>query len=404
VRAERFPAVSKTGGTMFGRRSKKNEVIETNIIFRNWEEPEDPEELKEQENLAGEDVPSGHSAISTSRGVVDPQAEVTLRDVLKTYGRFAFDLEDVEAVQVQERCYDLAEQLRGRTSSFSSFPSTGDWTGIRGFFSGHRRREQTYVQNTLKDFRGVLWEFIEQLGQTVSEDKAQNTAISDRLVSLRASVQTGNPRELKQQVLEVVQFIGKAIEQREQRQQAQMRQVGKRLKNLRAELVNVRKKMALDPLTQLYNRSALDEHLKRVAQLFSLSGEYACLYMLDADHFKQINDTYGHPVGDTVLKTLAGICIRSFPRKTDFIARYGGEEFVVIVEGAPRETCLELGQRLLDTIGSRTLSVDEREIKVTISIGMAMLDSGETSEQWLERADHALRTAKKKGRNCIVAD
>ena len=407
---------------MFGRRSKRN--IETNIIFRDWGSSDPESQETESDSLRGKKrrftpgSESEHKSCtarrssprleskpeSTSLSTGNDKAGQTLVDVLKNYGRYAFDLEGIEAEAIQNICYDWATHILQDEleSNGSQYGETGkDWDGIEEFFSSHRRREQRYVQTTLKDFRSVLWDFIRELGRTMTEDKTDDSAIKGRLGKLKESVQTSSPRDLKREVIEVIQFIGKSIEQREQRQQAQMRQIGKRLRSMRAELVVVRKKMALDPLTQLFNRSALNEHLERVGQLCNFSGETACLYMLDTDHFKLINDNYGHPVGDAVLKSLADLCIRCFPRKADFVSRYGGDEFVIVVDGNTLSDCQELGRRLLEAVRSKLVIVGDHEINLTISVGVAVLEDGETPESWVARADDALRSAKQNGSDQI---
>jgi len=415
---------------MFGRRSKR--TIETNIIFKEWnsaqseEEKERPEPLAdgpaEEPVSASDPIPEPESKTGSRRLFRssrtlqqksepnyqagdsvqvdgDPQAERTLADLLKCYGRYAFDLDNGEAEVVQGVCYDYAEQILNRIRQETVRLPEPEWAELEEFFASHRSKEQRYVKTTLKDFRGVIWEFIRELSRTVSEDKSENEIINRHLAILRESVETNSPRDLKEKIVSVVHFIGKAIERREQKQRAQMKQFGERLRTLRAELVMVRKKATLDPLTRVYNRTALDEHLKRVVELCGFSGENACLYMVDADHFKQVNDSYGHPVGDAVLKVLADTCIRCFPRKTDFVARYGGEEFAVIVEGGTPEGCRELGQRLIDAVHSRLIPVNDDEIRVTVSVGMAVLETGESAEQWVTRADDALLLAKQNGRN-----
>jgi diguanylate cyclase (GGDEF)-like protein len=97
--------------------------------------------------------------------------------------------------------------------------------------------------------------------------------------------------------------------------------LGEKLRVVEEELGNARKQMTLDSLTQLYNRGALDLQLEQTASVSFFSGSSACILMVDVDHFKHINDTYGYPVGDAVLQRLANRLVSTFLRKTDFIAR-----------------------------------------------------------------------------------
>ena len=172
------------------------------------------------------------------------------------------------------------------------------------------------------------------------------------------------------------------------------------------ELGGARKQMTLDALTQLYNRGALDFQLERTASMSFFSGTSACLLIVDVDHFKHVNDTYGHPAGDVVLQQVAKRLVSTFPRKTDFIARYGGEEFCVLLQGADGELSQRLGERLLDALRGEGFSYQDVTIPVTASIGVAQLLPGETALSWLERADRALYRAKDNGRNqlCLATE
>jgi diguanylate cyclase (GGDEF)-like protein len=181
-----------------------------------------------------------------------------------------------------------------------------------------------------------------------------------------------------------------------------LEELGNRLRSLRQELEEARREMSLDPLTQLYNRKAFDQQVARTIDLGLLSGEPACLFMVDIDHFKSINDTFGHPAGDAVIKEIADCCTRTFPRKMDFVARYGGEEFAIIVQDTAAGTARLLGQRLLDAISALAISHNGREIRVTASIGISESNAVDSVATLLKRADDALYQAKQTGRNRVI--
>ena len=121
------------------------------------------------------------------------------------------------------------------------------------------------------------------------------------------------------------------------------------------------------------------------------------------DHFKAINDTYGHPAGDTVLKQLANCLSRSFPRKGDTLARYGGEEFAVVLRNAGMTDARRLGERLLGSVRALRFPGLPDALQVTISIGLAELAPGDSDAVWLERADRALYLSKHGGRDRITS-
>ncbi|MCI0917773.1 diguanylate cyclase [Pseudomonas stutzeri] len=168
---------------------------------------------------------------------------------------------------------------------------------------------------------------------------------------------------------------------------------------MREHLEEQRQKALRDPLTALPNRSAWNERLElEVAR--QRYGGLLLLAVLDIDHFKRINDSFGHLAGDRVLKIIANELSKRL-RKTDFIARFGGEEFVLLLP----ETPLEAGQRLLDSLRAGVESCPFHfkgaRIEVTLSAGIASFAAQETAEQVFERADRALYRAKEGGRNRI---
>ena len=126
------------------------------------------------------------------------------------------------------------------------------------------------------------------------------------------------------------------------------------------------------------------------------------MLLLDIDHFKSINDSFGHPVGDEVLRELASRC-RGLLRGHDLIARIGGEEFAVILPGTGPAEATEIAERLRMAFAGSPVATQGGEVRVTISLGGAMLSAtGETFEVLLKRADAALYEAKRGGRNRVV--
>jgi diguanylate cyclase (GGDEF)-like protein len=126
------------------------------------------------------------------------------------------------------------------------------------------------------------------------------------------------------------------------------------------------------------------------------------LFIADADHFKNINDTYGHPFGDKVLTNISSI-MNSYMRKTDCLARYGGEEFVAIMPGLSPENANEVVKRIHEAVGNAVTNSDDGSIsvRVTISIGVVHLDKNIGIENAIKNADTALYEAKKT-RNAVV--
>lgn len=160
--------------------------------------------------------------------------------------------------------------------------------------------------------------------------------------------------------------------------------------------------MALkDPLTGVNNRVAMDSTLQREVELANRYGTPLSLIALDIDHFKQINDTYGHATGDCVLKAVAGAAASSV-RSTDIIFRFGGEEFMILLSNTAEEGAMCLAERIRHNVQAAKYICNEAMIAATASLGVACLNKGENVHSLFSRADQALYRAKSEGRNCVI--
>ncbi len=162
-----------------------------------------------------------------------------------------------------------------------------------------------------------------------------------------------------------------------------------------------------DPLTKVYNRRYLDRRLdEEIARSKRYSLELS-IFMLDIDHFKRINDTYGHQAGDVTLSSLGGL-IKADLRDLDMVYRYGGEEFLIICTSTPIKGATLVAERLRHLIESHPIEVTDgsglnQTIQVTASIGVASLNTAiDSKEKLIQAADQSLYQAKKEGRNRVI--
>ncbi|MEK1904897.1 MAG: GGDEF domain-containing protein [Pseudomonas sp.] len=153
-----------------------------------------------------------------------------------------------------------------------------------------------------------------------------------------------------------------------------------------------------DPLTDTGNRIAMNQAMQREVELARRNNQPLSVLMLDIDHFKQINDQYGHITGDEVLKALAG-ALKNSLRNIDMIFRYGGEEFLVLLSNTNREAAQMVGERLRLAVLGLQHVVDSRAIELSISLGCATMLAGESVDSLQRRADNALYVSKRDGRN-----
>lgn len=153
-----------------------------------------------------------------------------------------------------------------------------------------------------------------------------------------------------------------------------------------------------DPLTNTGNRLAMDQSLQREIDLAKRNQLPLSVLMLDIDHFKQINDNYGHSIGDDVLKTIAAT-IKAQLRNVDMVFRYGGEEFLILLSGTCNDAAAIVGERVRHAVSKMPIALNCQPLSLSISVGCATLQSGENTESLLKRVDTALYAAKRDGRN-----
>ena len=159
-----------------------------------------------------------------------------------------------------------------------------------------------------------------------------------------------------------------------------------------------------DGLTGLYNRRFVTRHLAGLSQRPSTEDRNFALIMVDIDHFKSVNDTYGHDVGDQVLKELSAR-LQEIVRGQDLAARLGGEEFLIVVTNATEDNAQLVAERIREDIAGvpMTATTPSGSLDITVSVGVAMRESAsETPDEQLKRADEALYAAKRGGRDCVV--
>ncbi len=166
---------------------------------------------------------------------------------------------------------------------------------------------------------------------------------------------------------------------------------------------NLRRKSLIDPLIGTWNRGAIMRILAIEATRCDKVGAPLSLIVADLDHFKKINDTYGHPAGDAVLVKVASR-LRSCIRPQEALGRYGGEEFLIVLPGSDAAAAMSVAERMRETIEAQPEVISGVTLKLTISAGVASTVTfpNATTEELISRADVALYAAKDRGRNCAV--
>ncbi|MBP8236401.1 MAG: diguanylate cyclase [Pseudomonas sp.] len=271
------------------------------------------------------------------------------------------------------------------------------------------------LNERLASFLSTLTEAHEGYSESVESAHTFNQELREQVSGLQASVQEAvDLHSLKQSLEARLDVLLNTVSEHQKHRDGREEEVAQRLQSLtqkvadmeqeaqsfRDHLEEQRQKALIDPLTGLPNRAGWGERLELEMARWKRYGGELALAVLDIDHFKRINDGYGHLAGDKVLKIIAGELAKRL-RKTDFIARFGGEEFVLLIPSTPLEGGRQLLQTLLDGVEQCPFHFRGERVTITLSAGLTSFVSGESSEKVFERADQALYRAKSGGRNRV---
>jgi diguanylate cyclase (GGDEF)-like protein len=244
------------------------------------------------------------------------------------------------------------------------------------------------LDRVVQDYQEILADVARRLGL-----QGKTIADAGKLVSV---ADEGMSAELKTELNHrLSEIIAKNNQLRQDLYEAQQR-----LTAQHAELDRARAESRIDYLTQLPNRRGFEEKAVEIHAAFERHDVEYALAIFDIDHFKSFNDTHGHAAGDAMLRTVAKAAI-GIRRSTDYLARIGGEEFALLFSHTNLSQCVYAAERYRQSICSTKLWMDRRQLNVSASFGIAVIQSGESFSALLMRADDALYTAKAMGRNQV---
>jgi diguanylate cyclase (GGDEF)-like protein len=335
----------------------------------------------------------------------DERALDALGAVLRALGDDAFEIDDTPVATIRDKFHRWARHLLvGALHPERAVPTEGrDFPGLRRFVQGQRRAERRFVQAAVGGMRQAIWAIVQTVSRAIPEETREDEVAQKELLHLRNALESGSPERLREAALRAVATLDSLLSRRRERHLIQIDELRGRVEHLGEKLVEAQREGATDPLTRIPNRRAFELQLARFAAVGELMGRPPCLLLADVDHFKEINDGFGHAAGDLALRALADTLVRCFPRRSDCVARYGGDEMAVLLGDAGIADALRLADRLLDAVRRMAPRYEETVLRMTVSIGLAELADGETPEAWLARADSALYRAKSAGRDRAVA-
>lgn len=250
------------------------------------------------------------------------------------------------------------------------------------------------------EFEGQLQGMFSGVGEFI----ASSGRFANKLDDARSELDVAVTLEQVRGTVELLVRENAAVSRESRELRASLEEAQARIAKMKESLDQARLAASTDPLTGVANRRSLDSHLAAEVGRSHDEQTPLCLIMADIDHFKSINDTYGHQAGDEVLREF-GRVLKANVRAGDMVARYGGEEFTVVLPRTTAGSALTVAERLRTVISSQTFGVSGRSIgRVTASFGIAAVQVNETPAELVARADKKVYEAKVKGRNRVEMD
>jgi diguanylate cyclase len=254
-------------------------------------------------------------------------------------------------------------------------------------------------QDFPEQLHGVIASAQDFLSSAISDNRSQMASLGE----VSSECQTAaDPRPIIEKL--VTELSSATL--RSSALEANFLQTTKDLDQIKDSLKLAEQHSNTDPLTGLANRRSLETFL-RAAQITAMeAGTPLSMLMIDIDHFKKFNDSYGHQVGDQVIRLVARV-LRDSVRDCDLAARYGGEELIAVLPNTALDACIEAAERIRCRIAEARLTrrtTGEELSSVTVSVGVAQFRMAESAEGMIDRCDRALYQAKRSGRNCTVKE
>jgi diguanylate cyclase len=275
-------------------------------------------------------------------------------------------------------------------------PSNGLGKDIEEFFD-RQKTEKKFIEEEKDIVKTMVLEVVETIQSMLSNSSVLDTDIGSCVKNIEKAKNIQDILELKgvfigemQKVRNHSQSLNEELE--EHRKHSVL--LAKKLEQSQAQAL-------VDPLTNILNRSAYNLKMGQLVHEFKRYKERWALLVLDIDNFKKFNDDHGHKVGDAVLKSVAGTAQDTI-RVSDHIFRYGGEEFVVILNRIDPDIANRLAEKICRQVEKDYFVDGDKKLKVTVSIGGAIITPDDTEASLFERADQAMYQAKDAGRNQVV--
>ncbi|AII14630.1 diguanylate cyclase [Campylobacter iguaniorum] len=321
------------------------------------------------------------------------------------------DLKDIAELVVAALVPSIASSMNDELASISSelskqpelLQSTGMQDDIKRFILKRVDLDKNEFKNKIGTLDEILNDIDSKISHFISISSTSQTGVKTIKQDLHGVNIAGDYTLVKEKLIniansldiEISDFLSKMNES-----DKTIKALQSKVSELEAKLDEAREEIQNDFLTGVGSKKAFNIELNRIESVYQRYGVEYCICFFDIDHFKTVNDTYGHDAGDTILSTVGKI-LKKYSRDVDFVGRYGGEEFVVILPRTSKQDAILFAQKILKSISGFKFIYKDEEIRITISCGVASRIKHATSKETLQKADEHLYEAKNSGRNCI---
>ena len=287
--------------------------------------------------------------------------------------------------------YDLEEGLTQHSAARASETIT---EALPVWFEGRRTSGDERAEQ--------LMELLEALGASLFKMEGRDDRATNRIKGGLSHLHARGSRTTTSQMQRIISNVIKAVDDMQSEREKRIRMMSAQIRELHEKVAEKEAEAQIDRLTGLNNRATFDDHIDRVLRRADLAPYTFTLLMLDIDHFKTVNDRFGHVEGDRALREVANQLERVVLRRDDFIARYGGEEFAVVLGDADAESGRMAAERIRNAVEKLTMKAQDKPLSLTVSIGVAQGCRSDTATKLIRRADDCLYIAKQNGRNRVV--
>ena len=325
------------------------------------------------------------------------------RSLLVLLKAFALDVQELATEDFRKRIDELGERLQAADSG-NALDKTVKKTlpGLERFIE----QQQAHLTERESELRGAINLLSDAMALLNRENQDYHRNILQQGENLQRLMGLDDLRKIKSSLAQEVSALERIVQTKQQAEKKRLDLLSQQVETLNLELEKTRDESRRDPLTGLFNRRALQDYLQELVDGNQLKVRAFAVIAIDIDNFKQINDTFGHLIGDSVIKAVAEGCLEIF-REEDHVSRFGGEEFLIVMAGSSLRTARKRAETLRRAIENTRFTTSEEDdgavISFTISLGVTEYRRGDTSHTIIDRADHALLEAKRQGKNQVVS-